>query len=77
LKRIEKNQAVSNNVRFWEAFLTRQDLFSKQGEALAFGRALRFDAEFGIPEEAWYAKADSDEVARLSTTDVDVQLALL
>lgn len=77
LKRIEKNQAVSNNVRFWEAFLTRQDLFSKQGESLAFGRALKFDAEFGIPEEAWYAKADSDEVARLSTTDVDTQLALL
>ena len=77
LKRIEKNMAVSNNVRFWEAFLTRKDLFSKPSESLAFDRALRFDTDFGIPEEAWYAKADTEEIERLSATDVDVQLALL
>ena len=77
LKRIEKNQAVSNNVRFWEAILSRHDLFSNPNESLAFGRALRFDAEFGIPEEAWLAKADSAEIARLATSDVDSQLSLL
>jgi hypothetical protein len=77
LKRIEKNQAVSNNVRFWEAFLTRQDLFLKRSESLAFDRVLRFETDFGIPEEAWYAKADTEEIERLSVTDVDVQLALL
>lgn len=77
LKRIEKNQAVNNNVRFWEAFLTRQDLFTKPSESLVFNRALRFDAKFGIPEEAWYAKADSEEIDRLSSTDVDAQLALI
>jgi hypothetical protein len=77
LKRIEKNQAVSNNVRFWEAFLTRKDLFTKPSESLAFGQVLRFETQFGIPEEAWYAKADTEEIARLSPMDVDVQLALL
>lgn len=77
LKRIEKNQAVSNNVRFWEAFLTRQDLFARRNESLAFGRALRFGAEFGIPEEAWLARADVEEAERLAASDVDVQLSLL
>lgn len=67
--------AVSNNVRFWEAFLTRQDLFTKPSESLAFDRALRFDTDIGIPEEAWYAQADTEEIERRSATDVDVQLA--
>jgi len=77
LKRIEKNQAVSNNVRFWESFLTRQDLFVKPNESLVFSRALRFDADFGISEEAWLAKADSEETERLAVSDVDAQLSLL
>ncbi len=77
LKRIEKNQAVSNNVRFWEAFLTRQDLFTNTSESLVFNRALRFNTEFGIPEDAWYAKADSEEIERLSSTNVDAQIALI
>lgn len=77
LKRIEKNQAVSNNVRFWEAFLTRKDLFTKPSESLVFERALKFDADFGIPEEAWLAKADTEEAERLASSDVDAQLSLL
>lgn len=77
LKRIEKNQAVSNNVRFWEAFLTRQDLFTDSRESLVFGRALKFITNFGIPEDAWYAKADSEEIERLSPANLDTQLALI
>lgn len=77
LKRIEKNQAVANNVRFWEAFLVRQDLFMKQNESLAFDRAVRFDAEFGIPEDSWLAKADAEEAERFVVSDADAQLSLL
>lgn len=77
LKRIEKNQAVANNVRFWEAFLTRQDLFTKPNESLGFSRVLRFGADFGIAEEAWLAKADTEETDRLFVSDMDAQLSLL
>jgi len=60
IKRLEKHQAVSNNLRFWVDFLTRQDLFSKPNESLAFGTSLKFQADFGIPETEWLTKADRD-----------------
>ncbi|MGV3774930.1 MAG: DUF4365 domain-containing protein [Verrucomicrobiales bacterium] len=76
IKRLEKNQAVSNNVRFWEAFLTREDLFLNKGP-LEFGRLLGWETDFGIPEESWKAKADAEELERLKTEDVDIQLSFL
>lgn len=61
LKRLEKHQAVSNNVRFWSHYLTHRDLFDRRRELIAFGTAEHFSLDSGIPDADWLRNADADE----------------
>ena len=69
IKRLEKNQAVANNVRFWADFLNRSDLFEKRNDMFVFGQLLQFSTEFGIPDADWLSHADAEELDRLIDVD--------
>ncbi|MBE7494526.1 MAG: DUF4365 domain-containing protein [Verrucomicrobiaceae bacterium] len=64
IKRIEKHQAVRDNVEFLAAYLVDQDLFSGE-RLLTFSPLRRFVADFGIPEQDWVSRADDEEMASL------------
>ncbi len=61
LKRLEKHQAVSNNLRFWSYFLTNRELFETRRELIAFSTAEQFSLDLGIPDADWLTNADADE----------------
>ena len=61
IKRIEKHAAFAGNVLFWAHFLTARDLFSKPSPFLTFADLLEFPVEFGIHDEDWLAKAETEE----------------
>ncbi len=61
IKRIEKNVAVTGSVLFWAHLLTARDLFSKTSPFLTFSDLLEFPVEFGIHDDDWLAKAETEE----------------
>jgi hypothetical protein len=61
MKKLEKHQAVRNNVRFWTYWLTHQDLLNPRKENLVFGTPEAFAAEYGINDVEWLSKADIEE----------------
>lgn len=61
IKRIEKHVAFAGNVLFWAHFLTARDLFSKPSPFLTFTDLLEFPVEFGIHDDDWLAKAETEE----------------
>lgn len=61
MKKLEKHQAVKNNVRFWTHWLTNQDLLNPRKENLVFGTPEAFAADYGINDVEWLSKADSEE----------------
>jgi hypothetical protein len=61
MKRLERNLAVRNNVRFWIHWLTHQDLVSPRKENLIFGGPEVFASDYGINDSDWLSKADVDE----------------
>lgn len=61
MKRLEKHQAVHNNVRFWAYWLTHQDLIEPRKENLVFAAPESFTSEYGIIDSDWLAKADDEE----------------
>jgi len=61
LKRLEKHQAVSNNLRFWSHYLTYRELFDTRRELIAFTTAEQFSLDSGIPDAEWLRNADADE----------------
>jgi hypothetical protein len=65
LKRLEKHQAVLNNLRFWSYFLTNRELFDTRRELIAFATAEQFSLDLGIPDSDWLTSADADERERL------------
>ncbi len=65
LKRLEKHQAVHNNIRFWAYWLTHQDLINPRKENLVFSPAEAFGAEYGIIDSDWLSKADDEEKENL------------
>ena len=71
IKRLEGNQAVTNNQRFWVDALTRHDLFSRRSEMIEFGSPVKFEVDFGIPDEDWMNKIDPDEAAGLPVGNLD------
>jgi len=56
MKRIEKNQAFSNNIRFWINQLSSLDLFDLNSNALSFSPGLVFNVSFGISDNEWNRK---------------------
>jgi hypothetical protein len=73
LKRIEGHQAIYNNLRFWVYALSRQDLFSNRAESLRFGPSIKFQADFGIPDEDWLRKLEADETEVLEVDSEEIQ----
>jgi hypothetical protein len=71
MKRLEKHQAVSNNVRFLAHFLTHIDLLEQRNDMLAFARPNQFGTEFGIPDADWLTKADAEERERIGAEPSD------
>ncbi|MEY2501685.1 MAG: hypothetical protein QOI07_2019 [Verrucomicrobiota bacterium] len=72
LKRIEGHQAIYNNLRFWIHALSRQDLFSDRAESLRFGSSVKFEADFGIPDEDWLRKLEPEDT---DISEVDAEEA--
>src|SRR5439155_21266452 len=65
LKRLEKHQAVHNNVRFWAYWLTTQDLIDPRKENLIFAPPESFVGDYGIIDSDWLSKADDEEKENL------------
>ena len=65
IKRIEKHVAFTGNVLFWAHFLTARDLFSRPSPFLTFADLLEFSVDFGIYDDDWLAKAETEEKERL------------
>ena len=71
-KRLERHQAVRNNVRFWVHVLTHRDLFDERRELLAFQLPLQFQTDFGIPDPDWLSNADAEERERVGVEDEEI-----
>ena len=72
IKRLERHQAVRNNVRFWAHVLTHRDLFDERRELLAFQLPLQFQTDFGIPDPDWLSNADAEERERVGVEDEEI-----
>ena len=70
IKRIEKHGAVHANVRFWGYVLTDRGLFTKATDFLTLCEPITLDVEFGIPEQDWLGRADTEEKELLADEDV-------
>ena len=75
IKRIEKHGAVHANVRFWGYVLTDRGLFTKAADFLTLCEPMTLDVQFGIPEQEWLGRADTEERERLADED-DAQIQL-
>ena len=69
MKKLEKHQAVKNNVRFWVYWLTNRDLLNPRKENLVFGTPEAFAADYGINDVEWLSKADSAEKEDLGSDE--------
>jgi TIR domain len=69
LKRLEKHQAVCNNVRFWSHYLINRELFDARRELIAFATAEHFSLDSGIPDADWLRNADADEREHLGVDE--------
>jgi hypothetical protein len=77
MKKLEKHQAVKNNVRFWVFWLTNQDLLNPRKENLVFGTPEAFAADYGINDVDWLSKADSAEKEDLGSDETRDNRALV
>ncbi|ALA60122.1 DUF4365 domain-containing protein [Nitrospira moscoviensis] len=78
IKRFEKHQAVSNNIKFWAHFLSYSDLFQGGSDLLAFGPALEYQCPDGIVDSDWLSHADDEEKEILGADLIDdSQMSLL
>lgn len=86
IKKFEKHQAVSNNMKFWAYFLTYTDMFETHKDLIGIGPALEYEIGDGIDDSSWLSQADDEEKDNLgvnvqeSTADAkldEVQLILL
>lgn len=53
MKRLEHNETVRGQVRFWSTYLRRDDLMASTGSLLRFGPPLEFTVDAGIDDAAW------------------------
>ncbi len=75
MKRQEGHQSISNNVRFWAFYLAQHDLLNPEYPFLGFGNLLNCKVNFGLHDELWKNRTDSDEAAiEEATTDVQFEL---
>ncbi len=57
MKRLEHNETVRGQVRFWSTYLRRNDLIASKGALLQFGMPLQFPVETGVDDAAWLRRS--------------------
>ncbi len=72
MKKLEKNAAVDGNLRLWVDLFTAPNLFERGRERLSFKRPVSFETELGIPESAWSALNQEEEL-ELNTEEDTLQ----
>lgn len=73
MKKLEKNAAVDGNLRLWVDLFTAANLFERSRERLSFRRPISFETELGVPETAWSALNEEDEVITPAADEDAVQ----